>query len=104
MRLSLIRLDTDFISSGWGIVSKYPLKSASITSVKPADQRFDLPYGVLRLLGTIRVLLGLQVRLEDRPQDENRCHLHHAIANTGNSQRACFARLALLGDICAWPR
>src|SRR5262249_46192630 len=33
---SLTRRATDLISSAWGIVSKYPLKSASTTSVCPA--------------------------------------------------------------------
>ena len=46
-------------------------------------------------LRTIRVLLWLQVRLEDRPQDQHRSHLHHAIANTRNSQRALSCRCSL---------
>ena len=86
MRPSLIRLDTDFISSAWGMLSKYPLKSASTTSVKPAQSNPStcLTASLAPPLRTIRVLLWLQVRLEDRPQDDYRSHLHHAIANTRN--------------------
>src|SRR5208337_3280407 len=34
-RPSLIRRDTDFINSAWGMLSKYPDRSASTTSVCP---------------------------------------------------------------------
>ena len=48
-----------------------------------------MPYGVFGApFGTIRVLLGLQVCLEDRPQDQNHGHLHHAIADTRDAHSA----------------
>jgi hypothetical protein len=57
-----------------------------------AEQPVDLPHGVQSaVLGPIRVLLRLQVRLEDRLQDQHRRHLHHAISNRANSQRPLFA-------------
>jgi len=38
-------------------------------------------------LGPIRVLLGLQVCLEDRLQDQNCCRPGHAIPDRRNAQR-----------------
>jgi hypothetical protein len=53
------------------------------------EQFLDLPYGVLGApFGTIRVLLGLQICLEDWPQDQNYSHLHDAIANTRDAHSA----------------
>ena len=37
------------------------------------------------------VLLGLQVGLEDRLQDQHRGHLHHAILDARNAQRPLLA-------------
>ena len=45
-----------------------------------SQQRLDLPHGVQgAVLGAIRVLFGLQVRLEDRLQHQDSRHLDHAI-------------------------
>ena len=56
------------------------------------QQRVDLAY---RVQGTasrsVGVLLRLQVRLEDRLQDQHCCHLHHAVFNRRNPQRSLLA-------------
>ena len=41
--------------------------------------------------GAVGVLLRLQVRLEDRLQDQHRRHLHHAVADRRNPQRSLLA-------------
>ena len=64
------------------MLSKYPLRSASTTSVYPAftnthgrgeprPAHFD-PFGV-------SVLLWREVSLEDGLQDHHHCHLRHAV-------------------------
>ena len=56
------------------------------------QKRLDFPHGVQRALsGSIRVLLRLQVGLEDRLQDHQCRHLHHPIANRWNPQRPLLA-------------
>jgi site-specific DNA recombinase len=56
------------------------------------DQPFDLPYGVDGAPSrAIPVLLRLQVGLEDRLQDQHRCHLRYAVFNARNAQRPLLA-------------
>ena len=92
-RPSLIRRDTDFINSAWGMLSKYPDKSASTTSVCPdPEQPFDVANGVQGAASrAVGVLFRLQVGLEDRLQDQHRRHLHHAIFDARNAQRPLLA-------------
>src|SRR5271166_6352288 len=64
-RPSLIRRDTDFINSAWGILSKYPDKSASTTSVCLFLTSRSTWRTASRALRAVGVLFGLQVGLED---------------------------------------
>ena len=75
------------------MLSKYPDKSASTTSVCPdPEQPFDLANGVQgAAFRAIGVLLRLQVGLEDRLQDQHRRHLHHAVLDARNAQRPLLA-------------
>ena len=89
MRPSLIRRDTRLSNSAWEILSKYPDKSASTTSVCPdlssrSTWRTASGRYVARAVG---VLFRLQVGLEDRLQDQHSSHLHHTIFDARNSQR-----------------
>ena len=74
------------ISSACGILSKYPLRSASTTCPCPVfSRRVDVPTASVCCVRAVGVLLRLQVGLEDRLQDQHRRHLRHAIAYARNA-------------------
>ena len=54
-----------------------------------AQQFVDMPHGIQRAaVGTIGILLRLQVGLEDCSQDQHRRHLHDTILDRRDAQRS----------------
>ena len=73
------------------MLSKYPDRSASTTSVCPdPEQPFALTNGVQGTASrAVGVLLRLQVGLEDRLQDQHGGRLHHTILDAGMPNGRC---------------
>ena len=96
-----MRRATDFINSAWGMLSKYPLKSASTTSdVRVFSKRVDMANRVQRTsIRTVGILLGLQVGLEDRFQDQHRRRLHDSIPDRRDPQRSVRPLAVRFGNI-----
>ena len=62
--------------------------SVNHLSMPGVEQRHNLPDGIQGTSsGSVRVLLGRQVGLEDRLQDQHRRRLHHAVLDGRNAQR-----------------
>ncbi|MGZ3489088.1 MAG: hypothetical protein ACXVBY_19750, partial [Isosphaeraceae bacterium] len=71
-----------------------------------ADQPVGVPDGIQRAaVGSVRILLRLQVGLEDRLNDQNHGHLRHAIPNRTDlsSILHLFAKGVWDSDRGPWP-